>query len=93
MTQQRVKVADDGSVVLPPEVVRAMGLVPGEAVEVTVASGGQLTLARTPTLEERRRGLREAQEIFRKYREAGNFGDGSLVDELIADRRREAMNE
>lgn len=92
MTQQRVKVAEDGSVVLPPEVVRAMGLAPGEAIDITV-SGAQITVERPLDRDSRLRDLKEAQAIFRKYREAGYFGDGSLVDELIADRRREAMND
>lgn len=93
MTQQRVKVADDGSVVLPAEVVRAMGLVPGEAMSLSVDDSGLLTARRPDDPESIRKDLKKAQEIFRKYREAGYFGEGSLVDELIADRRREAERE
>ncbi|MBP0574350.1 AbrB/MazE/SpoVT family DNA-binding domain-containing protein, partial [Mycobacterium tuberculosis] len=60
MTQQRVKVADDGSVVLPPEVVRAMGLVPGEAISLNVDDSGLLTARRPDDPESIRSDLKEA---------------------------------
>lgn len=80
MTQQRVKVADDGSVVLPAEVVRAMGLVPGNDVVLEVRPDGTL-LADSPAAA-----WKEAQRLVQERIPPGV----SLVDELIADRRREA---
>jgi bifunctional DNA-binding transcriptional regulator/antitoxin component of YhaV-PrlF toxin-antitoxin module len=80
MTQQRVKVADDGSVVLPAEVVRAMGLVPGNVVFLEVRPDGTLLA------ESSAAAWKEAQRLVLAHIPPGV----SLVDELIADRRREA---
>lgn len=80
MTQQRIKVGEDGSVVLPADVVREMGLVPGGEVVLDVRPSGMLYAGSQEAA------WQEARRIVRAYIPPGI----SLVDELIADRRREA---
>lgn len=80
MTQQRIKVGEDGSVVLPADVVRQMGLTPGSEVVLDVRPSGMLYAGSQDAA------WQEARRLARKYIPPGV----SLVDELIADRRREA---
>lgn len=78
----RLKVREDGSVVLPHEVREAFDLANGGAVMARL-EGEEFKLISAATA------LRRAQEMVRRYVP----DDVSLVDELLADRRREAERE
>lgn len=75
-------VGKDGSVTLPAECLRAVGLGPGDAV-VILADGDELRVFSIET------GIRRAQEIIRRYMPA----DRNLADELIAEGHAEAERE
>jgi hypothetical protein len=78
----RLVVRADGSVLLPPNVRDAFE-VAGGGVVMAKLEGDEFKLISSTT------GVRRAQEIVRRYIP----GDVSLVDELIAERRREAERE
>ncbi len=78
----RLVVREDGSVVLPREVRETFGVTGGGAVMARL-EGDEFKLIGVMT------GLRRAQEMVRRYIP----DDVSLVDELLADRRREAQRE
>jgi hypothetical protein len=69
----------DGTVTLSADVLAKAGFAAGDAILVHVAGDGQVEL-----LSEKA-GLKRAQEIVRRYVP----GDVSLVDVLLAERRRE----
>ena len=71
----------DGSVVVPSAFRGALGLKPGDPV-IVVLDDEEVQLL-TP-----QRAIRRAQEIVRQYVPEGQ----SLVDELIEERRGEALN-
>jgi AbrB family looped-hinge helix DNA binding protein len=78
----RVRVGPDGRILIPAPFRDALGLKEGEVLIASV-EGGELHLLTIPAAVER------ARAIVRKYVPEGV----SLVDELIADRRREAEEE
>jgi AbrB family looped-hinge helix DNA binding protein len=78
------KMSDGGRVVVPAKVRKRLGVGVGEVVLFELDDDGE-----TIRLSSRKQAVRRAQEMFRKRVPAGV----SLVDELIADRRREAANE
>ncbi len=78
----RTKVTQGGRIVIPAEMRRRLGIEVGE--DVSIALDGESL--RIVTQKE---SIKRAQELVRKLIPE----DVSLVDELIADRRREAANE
>ena len=78
----KVKMGDDGCVVIPLSAREALGLKAGDALIVSVEDGE----IRLLTI---RAAVRKAQAIVRKF----ISDDVSLVDELLEDRRREVENE
>jgi len=79
----QTKVTDGGRVVIPAEIRKRTGIEIGETVNIEVDEDESVRIS------SRKRALRRAQEEFRKRVPTGR----SLVDELIAERRREAANE
>ena len=77
------KVDDDGKIQLPPQVLETLNLESGQDLDLEVERN---TLRVSINTREK---IRRAQAIVRKYVGA----EVSLVDELIADRRREAEND
>lgn len=82
MNQIKTRLGEGGRIVIPVEYRQALGLQVGDEVIVRMEDGE----IRIFTL---RQALKRAQEIVRRYIPEGR----SLVDELIAERRREAENE
>ena len=78
----RTKVTQGGRIVIPAEMRRRLGIEVGE--DVSIALDGESL--RIVTQKE---SIKRAQALVRKLIPE----DVSLVDELIADRRREAANE
>lgn len=78
----KTRVTQGGRIVIPAEMRKQLGIEIGETVNITIEDGALKILTR-------RQALRRAQQLFRKYVPEGV----SLVDELIADRRKEAANE
>lgn len=77
-----VPVAEDGTLTLPPEVVGRMRLDPSREVLVQVVDG-EVRLRSKPVA------LEHARHLIRSF----DTGRGSMVDELIAERRAEAARE
>lgn len=77
-------VTNDGQVVLPADVARAIGLKPGDSILIE-RHDSKLVVKTYQDI------VREGQDRFRSLLPAGF--QGSLVDELIADRRAEAAAE
>jgi antitoxin PrlF len=80
--EARLKVNENGRVVIPASFRRALGINAGDEVILSVEDDE----LRITTLKRR---LEHAQRQVRKYVKPGT----SLVDELIAERRREARSE
>jgi AbrB family looped-hinge helix DNA binding protein len=81
-TQIRLKLAENGRVVIPAHVRRELG----------VESGGEIILDKNEGryyLTTRRQRIEEARKVLRRYIKPGV----SLVDELIAERREAAKHE
>jgi len=78
----QVQMGDRGRLVLPAEVRRRLKLRQGDDLVVTVEADGSLRLATA------RHVVRETRGLYR-----GRTGKRSLVDELIAERRKEARRE
>ena len=78
----KTKVTQGGRIVIPAEMRRELGIEVGETVNLSVQD-------RSIRIISQREGIRRAQALVRKKVPKGI----SLVDELIADRRREAANE
>ena len=76
-----MKMSDGGRVVVPAEIRKALNLREGDTVYWELLDGE----ARLTTRMAR---LRRAQEAVKRYTEAGT---GSVVEELLADRRREEL--
>jgi AbrB family looped-hinge helix DNA binding protein len=76
----QMKMSDGGRVVMPAEIRQALGLKEGDAVLWSLVDGE----ARVTTRAQR---IRQAQALVRKHVPAGV----SLADELIAERRQEAV--
>lgn len=81
-TTTRIKLGPDGRVVIPAPFREALGLKEGQVL-IASMEDGEVHLLTIPAA------VRRAQAIVRKYVPEGV----SLVDELIADRRREAEEE
>ncbi len=77
-----VKMSENGRVLIPAEIRKQLGLVPGEAITLTV-EGEELRLMT------RRARLRAAQASAARYLTPGR----RIEDELIAERRQEARRE
>lgn len=77
-----VQVAEGGRVVLPVELRRTLGIEEGEVLSAQVVDG-EIRLVPADTA------IRRAQELVRKFVPHGV----SLVEDLIAERRREARRE
>ena len=82
MTYQ-ASILEDGQIVLPAELGRELGLAPGDHL-VAEHDGATITIKPYSQV------VREVQARFREL--VGDY-DGSMVDELIADRRTEAERE
>jgi AbrB family looped-hinge helix DNA binding protein len=84
MTSQRstVKVSENGRILIPLALRRAMGIKPGDELVLEVEDG---TLRASTRIAR----IREAQALARTFLD----GKRSLVDELIAERRAEAARE
>ena len=78
----RTKVRQGGRIVIPVNMRRQLGIEVGENVNVSLENNSILIMTQ-------KEGIRKAQELVRKFVPEGI----SLVDELIADRRREVANE
>ena len=78
----RTKVTQGGRIVIPAEMRRRLGIEIGDDVNVAVDNGS----LRIRTQKE---SIKRAQALVRKFVTEGV----SLVDELIAERRREAADE
>ena len=82
MNVQRGKIISGGRVQLPADVRRQLNLKEGDPILIEVVNG-------EVHLRSQREAIRRIQERMRKYIPEGV----SVVDELIADRRREAASE
>jgi antitoxin PrlF len=82
MNIQRGKIVSGGRIQLPVDVRRALSLSDGDTVLIEVVDG-------EVHLRPVRAAIKRMQEIMRPYIIEGV----SVVDELIADRRREAADE
>ena len=83
MTILATKVTEGGRIVIPADVRKRMGIEIGETITLEFDEDESLRIST------RRQALRRAQKLFKKYVPEGV----SLVDELLADRRRENENE
>ena len=77
------RVAEGGRIVIPVDLRKKLGMEIGEIVYIELAEDDSLRVST------RKRSLRRAQELFRKHVPSGI----SLVDEFIAERRKEAADE
>jgi AbrB family looped-hinge helix DNA binding protein len=84
MTTTTITLGERGRMVLPSQVRRELGLQAGERMVVVVDDDGTLTLRSFRAVAEANRGIANKLGPKRK---------GSAVDELIAERRREAKQE
>ena len=82
MQMIRTKVRQGGRIVIPVNMRKQLRIEVGENVNVSLENNSILIMTQ-------KEGIRKAQELVRKFVPEGI----SLVDELIADRRREAANE
>jgi AbrB family looped-hinge helix DNA binding protein len=83
MSRQRVKIAPGGRIVIPAKMRAELGFEPGEHVILECVDGE----LRVRSL---RAAIKRAQDFVRRYIPDD---DRSLVDELIAERREEALRE
>jgi AbrB family looped-hinge helix DNA binding protein len=77
------KMTEGGRVVIPAEARKQLGLRIGEILRWEITGDDELRIS------SRKRDLRRAQELFRKYVPEGT----PVVDEFLADRRKEAADE
>lgn len=82
MLRKTIRISEDGRVVIPAEMRRRLGLVPGEPMTLTV-EGQEIRLIT------RRARIKAAQASVARYIPKGV----DLVAELIAERRAEARRE
>lgn len=82
MSKILTKLGEGGRLVIPAEYRKALGVEAGDEVVLMLEEGSLRVL--TP-----REGIRRAQQLVRSYIPTGQ----RLVDELIADRRKETRNE
>lgn len=79
---ETAKVTQGGRIVIPVEMRKELGIEIGEKVNLSLENNSIRILSQ-------KEAVRKAQELVRKFVPQ----DVSLVDELIADRRREAADE
>lgn len=77
------KMTEGGRIVIPAEIRKRLGFEVGETFNLEIDENDSLRVT------SRTQALRRAQQLFRKYVPEGV----SVVDEFIAERRREAENE
>jgi AbrB family looped-hinge helix DNA binding protein len=82
MSFETAQISENGRIVIPAVYRKAMGLKGGEVVTIRLDEEGL-------HIQSRAQAIKRAQAIVRKYVPEGV----SLVDELIAERRREAKRE
>jgi AbrB family looped-hinge helix DNA binding protein len=82
-TERQVVVGDRGRLVLPSEVRAALGLKPGSRMLLSTEKDGSLRLRPYRSVADQGRGMLSS---------LSPAGD-SMVDELLAERRREAARE
>lgn len=82
MQEAKVKMGDNGRVVIPAPYRKALGIGPGDEIVLRL-SDGELRLMSRATA------IKRAQELVRRYIPE----ERSLVDDLSAERRAEAANE
>ena len=82
MSVERAHISENGRIVIPAAYRKAMGLKGGEVVTIRLDEEGL-------HIQSRAQAIRRAQAMVKKYVPEGV----SLVDELIAERRREAKRE
>jgi antitoxin PrlF len=80
--ETRMRVNENGRIVIPANCRKALGIEPGDEVVLSIEDGE----LRISTVESR---LREAQAAVRRYIKPDKF----LSDELIAERREAARDE
>jgi AbrB family looped-hinge helix DNA binding protein len=80
---QAVKIIEGGKLVIPAAMRRAMGIARGDTVVVELLSNGDLRVRPLASA------IREAQEVVRKSVRP----DRSLADELMRERKRDAVRE
>ncbi len=78
----RIIIGPNGQIALSPELLQRLGLTPGDVLLATDHDGELRMVAAKAALH-------RAQAIVRQF----DTGAGSVVDELLADRRREALSE
>ena len=83
MPAQAVKIIEGGKLVIPAAMRRAMGIARGDTVVVELLSDGELRVRPLASA------IREAQEIVRK----SISPDRRLADELMRERKRDAVRE
>ncbi|MBK6799417.1 MAG: AbrB/MazE/SpoVT family DNA-binding domain-containing protein [Acidobacteria bacterium] len=77
-----IRIAEGGRVVIPVEYRRALGLEPGDEVIIRLEDGGLRIVSRAEA-------VKRAQALIEQHVKKGR----SLVDELSAERRKEASRE
>jgi len=82
MNETRVKISKGGRVVIPAEYRKALGLQTGDEVVIRIDKRGLY-------LSNLNRVIQHTQELVRRYVPK----ERSLVNELIAERHKEAENE
>jgi AbrB family looped-hinge helix DNA binding protein len=82
MLSVKSRINDDGRVLVPAAMRKALGIRPGQTVTLTLEDDA----IRLSTVQ---RQVRRAQQQLRRYLPEGT----SLVDELLSERRREARRE
>ena len=80
---QAVKIIEGGKLVIPASMRRAMGIARGDTVVVELLSDGELRVRPLASA------IREAQQIVRKSVRR----DRSLADELMRERKQDAVRE
>jgi len=83
MTMLTTKMTEGGRIVIPAEIRKRLGFEVGETFNLEIDDDDSLRVS------SRTQSIRRAQQLFRKYVPEGV----PVVDEFIAERRREAKNE
>jgi AbrB family looped-hinge helix DNA binding protein len=82
MVETRMRVNENGRVVIPASIRKTLGIHPGDEIVLRVEDDE----LRITTLRNR---IRQAQRLVQQYLKP----DSSMADELIAERREEAKRE
>lgn len=83
MAIMTTRMTEGGRIVIPAEIRKRLGFEIGEAFRLEIDEDDTLRIS------SRSQSLRRAQQLFRKYVPEGV----PVVDEFIAERRKEAENE